>query len=53
MEHLSNKVLFHAPAEMLTIICAEGFWIVYYLEESSGSLKIVNIGLATQKPKIR
>jgi hypothetical protein len=50
---MKTKFLFPALPVMLTICHAEGFWIVYYLEQSSGSLKIVNIGLAKQKPSIR
>lgn len=48
-----TKFYFPAPPIMLTICRAEGFWIVYYLEESSSSLKIINIGYAKEKPTIR
>lgn len=48
-----TKFYFPAPPVMFTICRAEGFWIVYYLEESSSSLKIVNIGYAKQAPTIR
>lgn len=50
---MQTKFYFPAPPIMLTICRAEGFWIVYYLEESSSSLKIVNIGYAKEKPTIR
>jgi len=50
---MKTKFYFLAAPVMFTICRAEGFWIVYYLEQSSGSLKIVNIGLAKQEPKIR
>lgn len=48
-----TKFYFLAPPVMLTICRAEGFWIVYYLDESSSSLKVVNIGYAKEKPVIR
>lgn len=50
---VETKFYFPAPPVMLTICRAEGFWIVYYLEESSSSLKVVNIGYAKEKPSIR
>lgn len=50
---MKTKFYFPAPPVMLTICRAEGFWIVYYLEESSSSLKVVNIGYAKEKPTIR
>jgi mRNA-degrading endonuclease RelE of RelBE toxin-antitoxin system len=50
---MKTKFYFPAPPVMFTICRAEGFWIVYYLEESSSSLKIINIGYAKQKPTIR
>lgn len=50
---VKTKFYFPAPPVMLTICHAEGFWIVYYLEESSSSLKIINIGYAKEKPTIR
>jgi len=50
---MKTKFYFSAPPAMFTICHAEGFWIVYYLEESSSSLKIVNIGYAKQRPTIR
>jgi len=50
---MKTKFLFPAPPVILTICRAEGFWIVYYLETSSSSLKIINIGYAKQKPTIR
>ena len=50
---MKTKFYFPALPVMLTICRAEGFWIVYYLEESSSSLKIVNIGYAKEKPTIR
>lgn len=50
---MKTKFYFLCPPVMFTICRAEGFWIVYYLEESSSSLKIINIGYAAQKPTIR
>jgi len=50
---MKTKFYFPAPPVMFTICRAEGFWIVYYLEESSSSLKVVNIGYAKKKPTIR
>ncbi len=49
---MKTKFYFLAPPIMLTICRAEGFWIVYYLEKSSSTLKIVNIGYAKEKPSI-
>jgi len=50
---MKTKFYFPCPPVMLTIYRAEGLWIVYYLEESSSSLKVVNIGYAKEKPIIR
>ena len=50
---MKTKFYFPAPPVILTICRAEGFWIVYYLEESSNSLRVVNIGYAKEKPTIR
>lgn len=50
---MKTKFYFLVPPVMLTICRAEGLWIVYYLEELSSSLKIVNIGYAKEKPAIR
>jgi len=50
---MKAKFYFPAPPVMLTICRAEGFWVVYYLEESSSSLKVFNVGYAKEKPVIR
>lgn len=48
-----TKFYFLCPPVMFTICRAEGFWIVYYRDDSSSSLTIINIGYAKQKPTIR
>lgn len=50
---MKTKFYFPAPPAMFTIYRAEGFWIVYYLEESSKILKVINIGHAKERPTIR
>lgn len=50
---MKTKFYFLCPPVMFTICRAEGFWIVYYLEESTSSLRIINIGYAKEKPTIR
>jgi len=50
---MKTKFYILCPPAMFTICRAEELWIVYYLEESSNSLKVVNIGYAKEKPTIR
>lgn len=50
---MQTKFYFPAPPAMFTICHTEGFWIVYYLEESSKILKVINIGYAEEQPTIR
>jgi len=50
---MKTKFYFPASPAMFTICHAEGLWIVYHLEESSSSLKVINIGYAKQRPTIR
>jgi hypothetical protein len=50
---MKTKFYFRAPPVMLTICHSEGFWIVYYLEESSSDLRVVNIGYGGEKATIR
>jgi hypothetical protein len=50
---MKTKFYFPAPPAMFTICYTEGFWIVYYLEETSSTLKIINIGYAKKRPAIR